>query len=326
MKKIRYEVDPGSKPVRLDTFISLKSSLTRSYIQKLLREGMVSVNAGKEKNSYRVRGRDIIELSIPEQPKNELSPEDIPLDILWEDDHIIVINKPPHMVIYPAAGNKSGTLLNAVIAKCKTLSSVGAPIRPGVVHRLDKDTSGVIVIAKDDPSYYGLAQQFKNREVQKEYIALLYGTLQESKGEITAAIGRSLSDRKKMSTQTRAGKEAVTRFEVLERLGPATLVKVRIITGRTHQIRVHFASIGNPVLGDKIYGKKISLRLGDRTVKFSRQLLHAQSLQLRHPVRGDMLEFRSPVPEDMQQAIQELSGEKHFIFERALKGKAMSPG
>ncbi len=308
MNIIRYEVDPGLKPERLDTFISLKSNLTRSYIQKLLREKMVEVNSRKEKNSYRVRGGDIIELSIPEQPKNELTPEDIPLDVLWEDDHIIVINKPPNMVIYPAAGNKSGTLMNAVTARCKTLSSVGAPIRPGVVHRLDKDTSGVIVIAKDDPSYYSLAQQFKNREVQKEYIALLHGSLQENKGEITAPIGRSLSDRKKMSTKTRAGKEAVTKFEVIKRLGPATLVRVRIITGRTHQIRVHFASISNPVLGDTVYGRKTSLRIGNRTVIFNRQMLHAQSLQLTHPTRGDNLNFTTPVPEDMQQAIEKITG------------------
>ncbi len=308
MRKIIYEVDPGSKPERLDTFISLNNSLTRSYIQKLLREGMISVNDRIEKNSHKVRGGDRIEMSIPEQPKNELVPEDIPLDVLWEDAHIIVINKPSNMVVYPAAGNTSGTLLNAVFAKCSQLSSVGAPIRPGIVHRLDKDTSGVIVIAKDDPSYYNLAQQFRNREVHKEYIALLNGTLQEKRGEINAAIGRSLSDRKKMSTNTRVGKEAVTRFEVIKNLGPASLVKVKIITGRTHQIRVHFTSIGNPVLGDKIYGKKTSLKIGNRTVKFDRQLLHAQSLQLKHPITGEPMEFTTPVPEDMKQAIQELSG------------------
>ncbi len=307
MRKTSYEVIPESKPVRLDTFISLQCTLTRSYIQKLIREGMVTVNSSAEKNSHKVRGGDHIEILIPDKPENVLLPEDIPLDVLWQDDHIIVINKPHGLVIYPAAGNRSGTLINGLISICKDLSSVGAPLRPGIIHRLDKDTSGIIVIAKNDNAFYDIARQFKNREVQKTYIALLYGNLQENKGEINAAIGRSLSDRKKMSTKTRAGKEAVTKFEVMKRLGSATLAKVRIITGRTHQIRVHFASIGNPVMGDKIYGKKTSLRIGQTTFKFSRQMLHAHSLSLKHPVNGDILEFNAPVPQDIENAIEEIS-------------------
>jgi len=307
MRKNIYEVTPGSKPVRLDAFISLNSSLTRSHIQKLIREGLVTVNSAIEKNSYRVRGGDRIELRIPEQPENTLLPEDTLLSVLWEDDHIIVINKPPHMVMYPAAGNRSGTLMNAVVSRCSRLASVGAPLRPGVIHRLDKDTSGVIVIAKDDDSYYSLADQFKNRVVEKTYLALLFGDLKDDKGEISAAIGRSVSDRKKMSTRTRAGKEAVTLYEVTKRLGAATLAKVRIITGRTHQIRVHFASIGHPVLGDKIYGKKTSVRVGQRIITFSRQMLHAHSLKLNHPVNQNVMEFTAPVPEDMEQAIEAIA-------------------
>ena len=306
MKKESYPVDPESRPQRLDTFISTKCNLTRSYIQKLIREGMATVNSKKEKNSYRVRGGDLIELCISEQPKDSLSPEDIPLDVIWEDENIIVINKPPHMVIYPAPGNRSGTLMNALISRCSLLSSVGAPLRPGVVHRLDKDTSGVIVIAKNDPSYYHLAAQFKNREVEKEYLALLYGNLKPDRGEITAAIGRSVSDRKKMSIHIKSGKEAITRFEVVNRLGPATLAKVKILTGRTHQIRVHLASIGNPVLGDKTYGKKTHLRIGQKTVKFNRQMLHAQRLKITHPVNGDRLDFTSPIPEDMEEAVKDI--------------------
>jgi 23S rRNA pseudouridine1911/1915/1917 synthase len=310
MRKTSYDVPPESKPVRLDSFVAQQCTLTRSYIQKLIREGMVTVNSIAEKNSHKVRSGDHVEILIPDRPESDLVPEDIPLDILWEDDHIIVINKPSNLVIYPAAGNRNGTLMNGLISICKNLSSVGAPLRPGVIHRLDKDTSGVIVIAKNDNAYYSIARQFKNREVKKEYLALLYGNLQEDKGEIKAAIGRSLSDRKKMSTRTRAGKEAVTRFEVVKRLGSATLAKIRIITGRTHQIRVHFASIGNPVLGDKVYGKKTSLKTGQTTFKFSRQMLHAYSLELKHPATGDMLEFNAPVPQDIENAIEAISQAK----------------
>jgi 23S rRNA pseudouridine1911/1915/1917 synthase len=310
MRKTSYDVPVESKPVRLDAFVALQCTLTRSYIQKLIREGMVTVNSSAEKNSHKVRGGDHIEILIPDKSEEGLVPEDISLDVLWEDDHIIVINKPANLVIYPAAGNRNGTLMNGLISICKDLSSVGAPLRPGVIHRLDKDTSGVIVIAKNDNAYYSIARQFKNREVQKTYLALLYGNLQEDKGEIKAAIGRSLSDRKKMSTRTRAGKEAVTKFEVLKRLGSATLAKVRIITGRTHQIRVHFASIGNPVLGDKVYGKKTSLRIGKTTLKFSRQMLHAYSLVLKHPVNGDILEFNAPIPLDIENAIERISQAK----------------
>jgi len=228
MNNIRYSVE-ALKAERLDTFISSKSSLTRSFIQKLIREGLVTVNDQKEKPGFRVKHGDTIKLFIPEQPENELVPEDIPISVLWEDEHIIVINKPPDMVIYPAAGNRSGTLMNAVVAQCSRLSSVGAPLRPGVIHRLDKDTSGVIVIAKDDASYHSLADQFKNREVEKTYLALLSGNLKDDKGEIAAAIGRSISDRKKMSIRTRAGKEAVTLYEVTKISDESTGVNLNTV-------------------------------------------------------------------------------------------------
>ena len=211
------------------------------------------------------------------------------------------------MVIYPAVGNRSGTLMNALISKCDKLSSVGAPLRPGVVHRLDKDTSGAIIIAKDDRTHHDLVNQFKHREIEKHYLVLLYGTLKEARGEIKTAIGRSESDRKKMSTTSRRGKEALTRFEVMKRFRSATLAKVRIITGRTHQIRVHFTSLGHPVLGDRTYGKKIAIQAGQKTIRFPRQMLHAHSITLRHPASGDVLELTAPMPEDMEEAIQELS-------------------
>ena len=307
MRKAVYIIAPETKSGRLDTFISQQSHLTRSFIQKLIRQGSITVNSCAEKAGYKIKKGDKIELTIPDEPERQLAPEDIPLEILWEDEHIVVVNKPPDMVIYPAVGNRSGTLMNALVSRCGRLSSVGAPLRPGVVHRLDKNTSGVIVIAKDDRSHHGLVDQFKNREVEKHYTALLYGRLKEDSGEITSAIGRSLSDRKKMSVKTRNGKEAITKFEVVRRFNSATLVNVRIITGRTHQIRVHFASIGYPVLGDKTYGKKTSVKSGRITVNFSRQMLHAYSMRLKHPVNGESLEFTAPMPEDMEEAIGKLS-------------------
>ncbi len=307
MKKNIYNIKAVSKDERLDIFISIKSSLTRSHVQRLIKQGLITVNSYKEKASYKVKEGDRIELIIPHEPEGILIPEDIPLDVIWEDEHIIVVNKPPHMVIYPAAGNKSHTLMNALLSRCKKLSSIGAPLRPGVVHRLDKDTSGAIVIAKNDSAYFSLVNQFKKREIEKQYLVLLYGNIKKDHGEIKASIGRSVSDRKKMSTKTRKGKEAVTRFEVMKRFKSVTLAKVKIITGRTHQIRVHFASTGSPVLGDKTYGKKTVIKFGQKTINFNRQMLHAYSLKFKHPVNGDILEFTAPMPDDMEKAIRELS-------------------
>ncbi len=307
MKKNTYSITPETKAERLDTFISSKSVFTRSFIQKLLRQGLVTVNSRPEKPGYKVKTGDIIDLTIPDEPERVLVPEDIPLDILWEDEHIVVVNKPPNMVVYPAAGNRSGTLMNALISKCEKLSPVGAPLRPGIVHRLDKDTSGAMVIAKDEISHHNLVDQFKNREIEKNYMALLYSNTREDKGEINSAIGRSLSDRKKMSVKSRSGKEAITRFEVIKRFGVATQVKVRILTGRTHQIRVHFASVSKPVLGDRTYGKKTSIDLGSKKITFNRQMLHAHTLKMKHPVSGDIMEFTAAVPDDMKETIAALS-------------------
>jgi len=307
MKKNIYIVGPEISSERLDMFLSSESGLTRSRVKKLIEIGAVTVNSTpKTKTSHKLRGSDQVELIIPNEPEGILIPEDIPLDIIWEDDHIIVVNKPPGMVVYPAAGNRSGTLMNALVSKCAISATAGAPLRPGVVHRLDKETSGAMVIAKDDNAYHELIRQFKEREIEKHYLALISGNLKEDTGEIDRAIGRSLSDRKKMSVRTRKGKEAITRFTVVERFGPATMAKIQILTGRTHQIRVHFASIGTPVLGDRTYGKKTSIRIGNITVPFKRQMLHAHTIKLRHPVTRDIMEFTAPVPEDMEKAIEAL--------------------
>jgi 23S rRNA pseudouridine1911/1915/1917 synthase len=307
MKQFRFTVDTHDRYRRLDSFVTSASGLTRAHIQKLIQQGLVLVNSEKKRSNYRVKNADEIELTIPPETVETVIPENIPLEVIWEDDVLIVINKPPNMVVHPSAGHRSGTLINALAARCERLSSIGSPLRPGVVHRIDKNTSGLIVVAKDDSAYHDLQKQFKEREVEKYYLALLNGSLGKERGEIRKAIGRSISERKKMSTRTRKGKEAVTRFEVVKRMKPATLVKIRLVTGRTHQIRVHCASLGHPVLGDTTYGKKTSLKLSRGMIRFHRQMLHAMSLRFRHPVQGISMEFTAPLPEDMKQALKELS-------------------
>jgi 23S rRNA pseudouridine1911/1915/1917 synthase len=305
MKKITFTIDE-SLSERLDTYISSKSGFSRSYIQKLIKKGLLLVNSHPEKASYKIRHGDLIELNIPDEPELRLIPEDVPLDVIWEDRYIIVVNKPPGMVVYPALGHKSGTILNALISRCERLASIGAPLRPGVVHRLDKDTSGLIVFAKDDSAYFNLVKQFKEREVVKHYMALVYGNLTRDYGEISIAIGRSMSERKKMSIKTRKGKVAITQFEVVKRFKNASLIKVKPITGRTHQIRVHLAAFGHPILGDRTYGKKTGIKLGQKMINFNRQMLHAYSLKFKHPVTGQPLELIAPMPEDMKKAIEEI--------------------
>jgi 23S rRNA pseudouridine1911/1915/1917 synthase len=307
MNRKTYMPDQESVTERLDIFISGSAGLSRSHTQKLVKEGMVLVNSNTEKPGYRLKKGDVIELTIPEEPQVTLVPEDIPLEVPFEDSHIIVVNKPPGIVIYPAAGHRNGTLMNALIARCGNLASIGSPLRPGVVHRLDKDTSGLIVFAKNDKAYLDLFRQFREREVEKVYQALVYGNPKRDSGEIRYAIGRSLSDRKKMSTRTRKGKEAVTRFKVINRFKTSSLIQVQIVTGRTHQIRVHFMASGHPVLGDKTYGKKTVIKLKQKLISFKRQMLHAYSLKLTHPATGKPVELTAPIPEDMQKAIEELS-------------------
>ncbi|MEW6420077.1 MAG: RluA family pseudouridine synthase [Nitrospirota bacterium] len=289
---------------RLDTFLAKKTGITRSQIQRLIEKGNVLVNNKGISQNYRLKAKDLISLSIPDKETEGLIPEPIPLEILYKDEYLVVVNKPSGMVVYPAAGHTHGTLMNAISYHCKNLATRGGPLRPGVVHRLDKDTSGVMVLALNDEAYYNLIEQFRHRTINRRYIALIYGNLGEDEGEIALRIGRSESDRKKMSTRVKRGKEAVTRWKVLERFGNATLIEARLGTGRTHQIRVHFASTGHPVLGDRIYGKK--------TLSFPRQMLHAKLLGFTHPMTGGYLEFSAPVPEDMAQKIKELRGGNGF--------------
>jgi 23S rRNA pseudouridine1911/1915/1917 synthase len=306
VKNIEVQISEAGK--RIDIFLAKRTGITRSQIQRLITTGNVLVNSKEVSQNYRLKLKDLISINIPDKETEGLMPEPIPLDILYKDNHLVVVNKPAGMVVYPAAGHAHGTLMNALSCHCKKLTTVGGPLRPGVVHRLDKDTSGVMVIALNDKAYYNLIEQFKHRTINRKYIALVYGNLREDEGEIALKIGRSESDRKKMSTRVRKGKEAVTRWKALKKFGNATLVEARLGTGRTHQIRVHFASIGHPLLGDRTYGKKVEIEAKTRKIiLFPRQMLHAELLGFTHPATGAYLEFSSPVPEDMAERINDLN-------------------
>ena len=292
---------------RLDLFLADKTGITRSQIQKYIEKGNITVNGKTAYCSYKVKNFDVIELKLPEEFKEELIPEEIPLKIFYKDEHVIVVDKPPSMVVYPSPGHNRGTLMNAIAYYSEKLANVGGPLRPGVVHRLDKDTSGVMVVALSDDAYYSLVEQFKERSIRRKYLALVWGRLNKEEGEIATKIGRSEFDRKKMSTRTKRGKEAVTRWKLIEAYKQASLVEVYLKTGRTHQIRVHFAYIGHPVLGDRVYGRKTEIVLkGGQKISFERQMLHAALLGFRHPITGEYVEFISNLPHDMQNKLNEL--------------------
>jgi 23S rRNA pseudouridine1911/1915/1917 synthase len=305
MNPSQYHVTPDASGKRIDVLAAEIAGITRSRIQHIIDKGLLLVNGKTVRHNYRARPGDEISLSLPIDELG-LVAEDIPIEILYSDDKIIVVNKPPGMVVYPGAGHSSGTLMNAVAHFSPALATVGGPLRPGVVHRLDKDTSGVMVIAAADDAYYSLVEQFRERTINRTYVAIVFGNLSRDRGEISLKIGRSESDRKKMSTRVRRGKEAVTRWKVLERYQAATLIEAKLGTGRTHQIRVHFASMGHPVLGDRTYGKKTIIEAGRRKIAFERQMLHAMTLGFLHPAKGQYMEFVNEMPEDMRAKVQQL--------------------
>jgi len=287
---------------RLDRLIADKTGISRSQVQKLIAQGHVLIGGRPVKAKDRVKAGSLITITLPEKGPETLAPQDIPIGILYRDGSIAVVDKPPDMVVYPAPGHPGGTLMNAVLFRLgRPPDAPGGPLRPGVVHRLDKDTSGVMVIALNETAYKSLVEQFRKRAVEKKYTALVYGSPPPS-GVVRLGIGRSRADRKKMSTKGRRLREAETKWNVLERLGDAALLEVIPATGRTHQIRVHLSAAGHPVLGDKTYGQKT--RLGE--VRFPRQMLHASSLGLVHPVTGKYMEFKSPIPPDMKKALRQL--------------------
>jgi len=309
MTSHRVKVQAKDSGKRVDVLAVEETEITRSQIQRLIKKGFLLVNNRTVSQNYRVKAGDVIVLTAPSSSGGYLIAEAIPIEILYMDEHLVVVNKPSGMVVYPAAGHSSGTLINALFHHCKKLEAPGGPLRPGVVHRLDKDTSGVMVVALDSAAYYSLAEQFKQRTINRRYVALIYGNPKENSGQISLAIGRSETDRKKMSTRVRRGKEALTIWKVIERFRHAASIEAKLRTGRTHQIRVHFASIGHPVLGDRTYGKKIEIETKERgKLTFPRQMLHAESLGFIHPVTGDYLEFHSPIPDDIEERIKQLRG------------------
>ena len=304
---IELRVSEGGQ--RLDKYVAqMAPDLSRSRAQKLIGEGLVTVNGGIAKSSYRVEVGDLLVVRIPPPESLEVRPEPIPLDIVYEDEDIIVVNKPPGMVVHPAYGHRTGTLVNAVLAYCPDLAGVGDDLRPGIVHRLDKDTSGLIIVAKNDAAQRRLQRQFKRREVHKVYVALLEGCLEPVRGVIEAPIGRDKKRRKRMAV-VEGGREARTEYQVVEYFGgegakasrPYTLVEARPETGRTHQVRVHFASIGHPLAGDPVYGFRKQHLSGLR-----RQFLHAQTLGFRLPGSDEHIELTAELPDDLRAVLEEL--------------------
>ncbi len=303
------EVDQNT---RLDLYLSNHHPhLSRSYIQRIIKMGEVKVDDEVKKSSYRLKVGQKVVVHFPPLNDQTVSPEPIPLDIIYEDENLLVVNKPPGMVVHPAAGNYHGTLVNALLYHCQNLSAIGGAPRPGIVHRLDKGTSGLIAVAKNDLSHRYLSQQFQEHQVEKLYLALVWGSMRENRRLIDIPIGRDTVNRKKISPRTRLGREATTEVKVVERLPGFTLLEVRPLTGRTHQIRVHLAHIHHPVVGDSLYGgsqwRGIQHQEKREAVKrFKRPALHASRLSFAHPVTHQNIEYSASLPEDMEHLLEVL--------------------
>ncbi len=312
--KFEISVPQADKGVRLDIFLASQNiNLTRSRIQKLVATGKILVNGSTAKPSHKIRAGEKITVEIPPPQESKIIAENIPLDIIYEDDYLLVINKPAGMVVHPAAGNYSGTLVNALLYHCHDLSGIGGVLRPGIVHRLDKGTSGLLVVAKNDSAHLKLSEQLKDKSLYREYVALICGHLPKKAGSIQAPIGRSLKDRKKMVVTKIKSKEAWTEFKVLKSYELCDLLQLKLKTGRTHQIRVHLSYLGHPVLGDPEYGgrakwlaslsgnkKKMAQELLDL---INRQALHAFKIGFIHPQTNQYQEFKSRIPLDISKAI-----------------------
>jgi 23S rRNA pseudouridine1911/1915/1917 synthase len=302
-------VDVSDSGKRLDLLVASRiSGCSRSVATSLIRNGKVRVQGSAKKPGYRARTGDEICGTIPPPEPVLLKPEPIPIDILYEDNDIVVINKPPGIVVHPAPGHYSGTLVNALLYHCPGLEGIGGEIRPGIVHRLDKDTSGVMVVAKNSAAHHDLALQFKSRRIKKKYLALVYGRMESDSGRVSLPIGRHPVDRKKMSTHSRKSRMAETTWRVRKRFARATLVELGLKTGRTHQIRVHCAAIKHPVVGDSVYGgRKAGKSIAyDLVVSVPRQMLHAWRLEFTHPKNQKTLCFEAPIPSDMGDILEKL--------------------
>ena len=313
MEKHELTFPADGEPERLDSFIARSvGALTRSAVQKLIDDGQVAVDGSPQKPSLKLKGGERIAVVIPAPAPSEATAEDIPLEILYEDSDIVVINKPAGMVVHPGAGTSGGTLVNALLGHCGDLSGIGGTVRPGIVHRIDKETSGVLVVAKNDHAHHSLSGQFSAHSIKRVYLALVYGSPKGDKGKIESLIGRHPVDRKRMSSKARRGKHAVTHWQVIERFAGMTLVRLRLETGRTHQIRVHLSEAGYPLVGDKVYGGSGRLssvtdpQLKGLIKELDRQALHAKTLGIIHPATGEYMEFNTDLPVDMARIIHYL--------------------
>jgi len=299
----KYTIDNETKGMRLDVYLSnALQDKSRSYIQGLIEKENVKVNNAVKKSNYKLRENDEVTFIVPDPVELNVAAEDIPLDILYEDSDVIIINKPQGMVVHPASGVHSGTLVNALLGHCTDLSGINGVSRPGIVHRIDKDTSGVLIIAKNDNAHNKLAEQFKDHSMTRAYIALTEGVIKNDEGTIEANLGRHPVEKIKMAV-VKDGRHAVTHYKVLERYKSNTLVECRLETGRTHQIRVHMAHIGHPLVGDPVYGFK------KQRFSLEGQMLHAKVLGFIHPTTREYMEFESNIPEYFQRVINILKNE-----------------
>lgn len=302
MDRFCFEITENEDGERIDKCLAtLIDSLSRSYIQRLIKDEAVRVNGSPVKGSYRVKQEDQLEFELPEAVEPDIEPEDIPLDILYEDKDVIVVNKPKGMVVHPAAGHYSGTLVNALMFHCgKELSGINGCMRPGIVHRIDMDTTGSVIACKNDVAHNCIAEQLKEHSLTRRYVAICHGVLREDEGTIDRPIGRHPTERKKMAVNERNGKRAVTHYRVLQRFQEYTYIECILETGRTHQIRVHMALIGHPLLGDEVYSNRKS------PYKLQGQTLHAKILGFRHPSTGEYIETEAPLPEYFEHLLKVL--------------------
>ncbi len=322
--EMEFDIEPVHAGQRLDAFLASRRDLglSRSHVQKLIAEGLVTVDGEATKAGYRIEPGEAVLVKVPFPEPLAAKPEFIPLDIIYEDEHLVVLNKPRGLVVHPAPGHLQHTLVNALLAHCDHLSGIGGVCRPGIVHRLDRDTSGVMVVAKTDLAHQSLARQIKDRTAHRRYLALVHGDVAVDEGTVETRIGRDPADRKRMAVLREGGREAVTHYRVLERFTDFTLVECALRTGRTHQIRVHMAHLGHPVAGDPVYGPRRPKRFRREMARvmaveskepypeaveaLEGQALHAYRLTFRHPTGGESLDFVAPMPADMERAVAQL--------------------
>ncbi len=311
MRYLQIEVTSKDAGERLDKFLASKElGISRSRIQALIRDGHIKIRGhGRTSPHLRIQAGDSIEVQVPAPRPLVIRPIPIPLTIIYEDSHLLILEKPAGLVVHPGAGIEDYTLVHGLLWHCRDLSGIGGYLRPGIVHRLDKDTSGLLAVAKDDKTHLGLTEQFKTGKIKKTYMALVRGHLPDKIGRLEAAIGRNPVNRKKMSIRSRKGRAASTEWQVLEELCGADLVSIKIHTGRTHQIRVHMSSMGHPILGDSLYGGPTELRCR-HIIPIPRQMLHASRLQLIHPITGEKRTWESPLPGDMALVLDMLRGQR----------------